>query len=129
MTNPKDDGGAAEEMFPRPTRSNADEWLVFLSEYLDNRAGFPSGLPFVAVQICNAIEDELRWARDEIIRLCEATEESQSSVIIGANDLTENFAQGRHYEAKGIRRTMANVIDDQIRSPAMLAERNKTDDR
>jgi hypothetical protein len=41
----------------RPTDSNADEWHLFLSEYLDNRATHPEGLPYVAVQIAEAIDD------------------------------------------------------------------------
>lgn len=40
----------------RPTGSNADEWHLFLSQYLDNRATQPSGLTFIAVQIAEAID-------------------------------------------------------------------------
>lgn len=123
MTNTPKDGGPALE--PRPERADADEWLVFLLEYLGGSGGRTDNLPFVAVQICGAIEDELRWARDEVLALCEATEDAQSEVIIGANDMTEQFARGRLSEAKGIRRTIGSVIDDQIRSPMTLAERNK----
>src|SRR5215471_17228900 len=39
-----------------PKGSNADEWHLFLCERLDNRAAFPSGLEFTAVQIAEAIE-------------------------------------------------------------------------
>lgn len=39
----------------RPSGSNADEWHLFLSEHLDNRAG-NSGLTYMAVQIAEAIE-------------------------------------------------------------------------
>lgn len=46
-----------EELMKRPQGSNADEWHLFLSEYLDNRATSPSGLPFIAVQIAEAIDD------------------------------------------------------------------------
>ena len=42
-------------MSERPTGSNADEWHIFLSEHLDNRAG-NSGLTYMAVQISEAIE-------------------------------------------------------------------------
>lgn len=40
----------------RPSGSNADEWHLFLCRYLDNRAMFPTGLTYVAVQIAEAIE-------------------------------------------------------------------------
>jgi hypothetical protein len=45
-----------ERMVARPSGSNADEWHLFLSEYLDNRANFPDGLTYMAVQIAEAIE-------------------------------------------------------------------------
>lgn len=50
----------------RPRGSNADEWLRFLTEYLDNQASFPRGLTYVAVQIAEAIEDaEMSgWSRE-----------------------------------------------------------------
>jgi hypothetical protein len=48
----------------RPTGSNADEWHLFLSEYLDNRATSPSGLTFMAVQIAEAIDDAERRGRN-----------------------------------------------------------------
>jgi len=44
---------------PRPIGSNADEWHLFLSEYLDNRATSPNGLTFMAVQIAEAIDAAL----------------------------------------------------------------------
>jgi len=40
----------------RPIHNNADEWLEFLSEYLDHRTDSPNGLAFVAVQIAEAID-------------------------------------------------------------------------
>jgi hypothetical protein len=40
----------------RPDGSNADEWLLFLEERLDNRANCPNGLTFMAVQIAEAID-------------------------------------------------------------------------
>lgn len=53
----------AKAMFDNPKRpegSNADEWHLFLSRYLDNRATSPSGMTFMAVQIAEAIEDAER---------------------------------------------------------------------
>ena len=44
----------------RPLGSNADEWHLFLSTHLDNRASRPTGLTFMAVQIAEAIEDAER---------------------------------------------------------------------
>ena len=41
----------------RPHGSNADEWHLFLSEHLDNRANSPSGLSFIAVQIAEALDE------------------------------------------------------------------------
>lgn len=46
-----------ERMNLRPGGSNADEWYLFLSEYLDSRANFPDGLTYIAVQIAEAIYD------------------------------------------------------------------------
>jgi hypothetical protein len=40
----------------RPQGSNADEWRLFLSAYVDSRATIFDGLSFVAVQIAEAIE-------------------------------------------------------------------------
>lgn len=40
----------------RPAGSNADEWHLFLCRYLDNRAMFPTGLTYVAVQIAEALD-------------------------------------------------------------------------
>jgi hypothetical protein len=42
----------------RPRGSNADEWHLFLTQYLDNRATSPNGLVFIAVQIAEAIDAE-----------------------------------------------------------------------
>ncbi len=41
----------------RPSGSNADEWHLFLTEYADNRAAFPNGLAFLAVQIAEALDE------------------------------------------------------------------------
>ncbi len=46
------------EMPVRPRGANADEWHLFLCEYMDSRATYPGGLEFVAVQISEAIEAE-----------------------------------------------------------------------
>jgi hypothetical protein len=46
-------GAAMSDM--RPRGSNADEWHLFLSQYLDNRATSPDGLTFMAIQIAKAI--------------------------------------------------------------------------
>jgi len=40
----------------RPSGSNADEWHLFLCELLDNRATYPNGMTYVAVQIAEAID-------------------------------------------------------------------------
>jgi hypothetical protein len=50
---------------PRPRGSNADEWHLFLSGYLDNRASFPGGLTYAALQIAEAIEaaEKRGWRR------------------------------------------------------------------
>lgn len=40
----------------RPSGSNADEWHLFLSQHLDNRAQFPYGMSYVAVQIAEALD-------------------------------------------------------------------------
>lgn len=45
-----------EERGERPAGSNADEWHLFLSHYLDNRAAQPNGLTYIAVQIAEAID-------------------------------------------------------------------------
>lgn len=61
----------------RPDGSNADEWRLFLSMYLDNRATQPNGLSFVAMQIAEAIDaaqpaSPLRGITDEMVNLaCE----------------------------------------------------------
>jgi restriction endonuclease Mrr len=49
----------------RPKGSNADEWHLFLCQYLDNRATSPNGLTFVAVQISEAIERAERISFDK----------------------------------------------------------------
>lgn len=41
----------------RPHGSNADEWHLFLSEHLDNRANSSSALSFIAVQIAEALDE------------------------------------------------------------------------
>jgi hypothetical protein len=40
----------------RPAGSNAEEWQLFLSEYLESRPATPAALTYVAVQIAEAIE-------------------------------------------------------------------------
>jgi len=50
-------------MEKRPEGNNADEWHLFLSEYLDNRATFPNGMTFMAVQIAEAIDAAYRLGR------------------------------------------------------------------
>jgi hypothetical protein len=49
----------------RPHGSNADEWHLFLSEHLDNRAG-NNGLTYMAVQIAEVI-DEAMASHDVLI--------------------------------------------------------------
>jgi hypothetical protein len=49
--------GYLEEGPHRPQGANADEWHLFLCGYLDNRASFPRGLTYVAVQIAEAIDE------------------------------------------------------------------------
>jgi hypothetical protein len=44
-----------DESRERPSGSNADEWHLFLTKHLDNRAG-NNGLTYMAVQIAEAIE-------------------------------------------------------------------------
>jgi hypothetical protein len=44
-------------MAARPQGTNADEWRLFLTHYLDSRTS-ADGLSFVAVQIAEAIEAE-----------------------------------------------------------------------
>jgi len=39
----------------RPLGSNADEWHLFLAEYLDSRAASPDALAYVAMDISDAI--------------------------------------------------------------------------
>jgi hypothetical protein len=45
-------------MAARPQGTNADEWRLFLSAYLDSRTTSADGLSFMAVQIAEAIEAE-----------------------------------------------------------------------
>lgn len=53
---------------PRPSGNNADEWHLFLTEHLDAQATSPNGLPFMAVQIAEAIDDAVADARAPLIR-------------------------------------------------------------
>lgn len=48
-----------DDLVKRPEGNNADEWHLFLSLYLDNRASFPNGLTFMAVQIAETIDAAL----------------------------------------------------------------------
>ena len=68
----------------RPTGSNADEWHLFLSEYLDNRATSPNGLPFMAVQIAEALDeiDRLKEAKRQALSV--ADERSKENVRLRA---------------------------------------------
>lgn len=66
----------------RPQGSNADEWHLFLAERLDNRAAFPNALPFVAVQIAEAI--------DSVLASALATIEAQGEEIERLKALREN---------------------------------------
>lgn len=61
----------------RPKGNNADEWHLFLSEWLDNSATCPNGMTFMAVQIAEAIDDAERRALSvarQVIELAEALE-------------------------------------------------------
>jgi len=63
--------------------------------------------------IGDEVERELKWLRDEIISLCEATENDPRLSETSANDLEGKqgaYARGRIVEAKGIRRTIAEVV-------------------
>lgn len=61
----------------RPSGSNADEWHLFLCEYLDNRAtGSGDGLGFIAVQIADALDDyRTSWEIQMRIALVAASEQ------------------------------------------------------
>ena len=64
----------------------------------------------------------LRWVRNQIVDLCEATEDSQHSVA--TRDLEGKqgaFARGRIHEAKGIRNTMAEIIRAKIQEGEIAA--------
>lgn len=47
----------------RPQGSNADEWCLFLSVYLDSRATSPNGLARMAIQIAAAIDEAFEDGR------------------------------------------------------------------
>ena len=50
----------------RPAGSNADEWHLFLCEYLCDRPnGAGDGLAFIAVQIAEAIDEAKRRGEDQ----------------------------------------------------------------
>lgn len=79
----------------RPKGGNADEWLLFLEQYLDNRAnGNGRGLEFMAVQISTAIEGGKREPQQQItaghpiecIVEVEAWRQSDGDWWIKAND-------------------------------------------
>lgn len=53
---------------------------------------------------------ELKWARDQLIALCEATEDDP--ILYGTPG---EYARGRIMEAKGIRNAMAETINERIR--------------
>lgn len=56
---------------PRPSGSNADEWYLFLEQFLENRAnGNGTGLEYVAVQIATAL-DELLEALKGVVRIAD----------------------------------------------------------
>lgn len=60
----------------------------------------------------------LRWARTELVALCEATEGNIQLCELATQDTETKmgaFARGRITEAKGIRRAMAEVISEKIR--------------
>jgi hypothetical protein len=65
----------------RPSGSNADEWYLFLSEWLGSCATHPDGLAFVAVQIAEAIEAER-----------EACAETAESIYPGVHNLQQSIA-------------------------------------
>jgi hypothetical protein len=46
----------SDEDRKRPSGSNADEWHLFLTKHLDNRAS-NNGLTYMALQICEAIDE------------------------------------------------------------------------
>jgi hypothetical protein len=47
----------------RPKGNNADEWHLFLCEYLDSRAnGNGSGLTYMAVQVAEALDEQIAEA-------------------------------------------------------------------
>jgi hypothetical protein len=50
-------------MFEGPLSSNADEWHLFLCEYLDSRATWPNGLTYMAVQIAQALDQAFEAGR------------------------------------------------------------------
>src|ERR1700730_1154302 len=57
----------------RPQGSNADEWHMFLCGYVADRAAFPRGLAYVAVQIAEAIEAAVaRGDLEEIAKTVES---------------------------------------------------------
>lgn len=64
----------------RPKGNNADEWHLFLSEWLDNRAACPNGMIFMAVQIAEAIDD--------------ATREAERRALETAANIAETHAKG-----------------------------------
>jgi hypothetical protein len=51
-------------IFPkRPDGSNADEWHLFLTCFLDCRATSPNGLTYMAVQIAEALDEAFEDGR------------------------------------------------------------------
>jgi hypothetical protein len=59
----------------------------------------------------------LKWVRDELFALCEATE-SDPTLVRSSGDHEGKvgaYARGRLREAKGIRRAMGEVIAEKLR--------------
>jgi hypothetical protein len=112
-----------DDIVARPEGNNADEWHLFLCQYLDNRAAFPNGLTFMAVHIAEAIDNaieaqaakvkELEAAlvkqRDAVFELCEDTEDKCAGEAGELEGKMGAYARGRIYEAKSIRKAIAEV--------------------
>jgi hypothetical protein len=94
------------DIVERPTDSNAYAWALFLSEWLRAESGRVEGVPYVAVQIAEALDAYWR----EFLAERTARMEANSREFVAAAELTA--ARARIAELEGVLVEIADFSTD-----------------
>lgn len=109
-----------QQISARPRTSNADDWQIWLQDYVGLQDATGNGCAFLAVQIVEAIEEHQKALAREVYGLAEDTAaQCEGTARLDLEGKQGAFARGRIHEAKSIARAI-NAIMPYSRDPSAI---------